>query len=101
MHFKVRDITEIPNYYLGNELVLFGNCIHGSSKKYVSEIIHKYQNKHGDLKKEVPLMRIKEHTRLDDYKFLNEKDNKDFQHIIGVCKCLIVAVTFDLEYAVS
>ena len=53
MHFKVRDITGSPNYYMGNELVRFGNKIHVSLRKYVNEIMRKYQNKYGDLKKEV------------------------------------------------
>ena len=53
MHFKVRDIADSPNYYLGNELVRVGNFIHVSSKKYVNEILSKYQNTNGDLKKEV------------------------------------------------
>ena len=51
MHFKVRDITDSTNYYLGNELVKVVNCIHVSSKKYVNAILHKHQNAHGDLKK--------------------------------------------------
>ena len=51
MHFKVMEITDSRNYYLGNELVRFGDHIHVSSKNYVNEILCKYQKTHGDLKK--------------------------------------------------
>ena len=59
MHFKVRYITDSPNYYLGNELVQVGNHIHVLSKNYVNEILRKYQKTHGNLKKEVLPMRSK------------------------------------------
>ena len=51
MHFKVRDITDSPKYYLGNELVQVGDLIHVSSNKYVNVILRKYQKAHGNLKK--------------------------------------------------
>ena len=63
--------------------------------------MRKYQKTHGDLKKEVLSTRVKEYPELDDSTFSNEKEHKDFQHIIGVCQWLIVAGIFDLEYAVS
>ena len=59
MHFKVRDIMDYPNYYLGNELVRVEYHIHVSSKKYVNEIMHNDQNKHGDPKKKVLPIRVK------------------------------------------
>ena len=61
---------------MGNELVQVGNHIHVSSNKYVNEILRKYQKTHGDLKKEVLPMKVKEHHDLDYYPFLNEKDHK-------------------------
>ena len=78
----------------------FGNRIHVLSNKYVNEILLKYQNKNGELKKELLPIRIKEHPELDNYPLLNDKDHKNFEHVIGVCQWLIVAVIFDLEYAV-
>ena len=48
-----------PNYYLENELINFQYRVHVSSKKYVNEILRKYQKTYGDLKKEVPPMRVK------------------------------------------
>ena len=59
MQFKVRDITESPKYYMGNEPVQVVYHIHVSSKIYGNEILHKYQKTHGALKKEVLPMRVK------------------------------------------
>ena len=67
----------------------------------MNEILHKYQKTHGDLKKYVLPMRVKEHPELDDYPFLNEKYHKDFQIIIVVCQCLNISGRFYLSYAVS
>ena len=46
-------------------------------------------------------MRVKEHPKFYYSTLLNEKEHKYFQHIIGVCQCLIVAGIFDLAYDVS
>ena len=46
-------------------------------------------------------MRVMEHPELNDYISLNDKYNKDFQHILGVCKWSIVAGRFDLAYNAS
>ena len=51
MHFKVKYIMDSTKYYLVNELVHVGYCIHVSSKKYVNEILRKYQKTYGYLKK--------------------------------------------------
>ena len=71
IHFKVRDITDYPNYYLGNELVRVGDHIHVSSNKYVNEILRKYQKTHGELKNEVPPIRVKENPDFDGYPLSN------------------------------
>ena len=46
-------------------------------------------------------MRVKEHPELDDSPFLNEKEHKYFQHIIGVYQWLVVAGIFYLAYDIS
>ena len=101
MHLKIMGITDSPKYYLGNELVRDGNRIHVSSKKYVNGIMRKYKKKHGEPKKEVHPMRVKEHPGLDDYPLFNEKEHNYFQKIIGVYQWIIVSDIFDLEYSVS
>ena len=67
----------------------------------MNEIMFKYQKTHCDLKKDVLPMRVKKHPESDDSPFLNEKEHKEFQHIIGVCQWLIVTIRFDLAYDVS
>ena len=101
MHFKIRYIMESTYYYLGNELVQVGNNIHTSLKKYSNEVLRTYQKTQGNMKKQVLPMLVKEHPELDDSPILNEKQHKDFHHIIGMCQCLIVAGRFDLSYSVS
>ena len=67
----------------------------------MNEILRKYQKTHGDTKKEILPMRVKENPELNNSTFLNEKEHNEFQHIIGVCQWLIVAGIFELAYAVS
>ena len=50
-NFQVWDIADSPYYYLRKELVKVGIKIHVSSKKYVKEILQRYQKKNGDIKK--------------------------------------------------
>ena len=64
LHFRVREITDDPNYYLVNELVRFGYHIYVSSKKYMNKILCNYQKTHGYKKKEVLPIRFKEHPEL-------------------------------------
>ena len=91
IHFKVKYVMESPNYYMVYELARVGYRIYVSSKKYVNEILREYQKTHGDLKKEVIPMRVKEHPEFYDSPLLEDKEHKDFQHIIGLCQWLIVA----------
>eukprot|EP00957_Ditylum_brightwellii_P159742 12158066-Ditylum_brightwellii.AAC.1 len=44
--FKVRDVTNSPEYYLGSNLVRRDGKMYISSKKYVEEILRKYQKEH-------------------------------------------------------
>ena len=78
MHFNIREITDSPNYYLGNELVRVLNIIHVSSTKYVNEIMRNYKNIHGDSKKELLTMKVKEHPDMYEYPSLDENDHKEF-----------------------
>ena len=63
--------------------------------------MRKYQKTHGDPEKEVPPMRVKEHPGLDDSPFLNEKEHKYSQNIIGLYQWMIVSGRFDFVYAIS
>ena len=46
-NIQVRNITDSPDKYIGNELVKVVNKIHVTSKKYVKEILQRYQQKKG------------------------------------------------------
>ena len=101
MHFKLRDITDQPSYYLGNDLMKKGNKFHISSSRYIKEVIRKYQEIHGSLRQETVPMRPGVHPETDDSSLLEPEQVKEFQHIIGVCQWLIVAGRFDISYAIS
>ena len=60
-HFQVPDIKYSLDYYIGNELFKVWNKIHVPSNKYSREILQMYQQKHGDLKKELLSLKLKEH----------------------------------------
>ena len=74
--FQVQNITDSPDYYLGNELVKIGNKIHVYSKDYVKEIFRRYQKKHGYLKKELLPLKLKERPELYKTPVLYEKGHK-------------------------
>ena len=99
--FAVRDLSDSPEYYLGNNLKKVGDCFHVSCTKYIKEVLRRYQSKYGALKKESILITSKVHPELDDTDHTTESEHKEFQHIIGVCQWLIVAGRFDISYAVS
>ena len=99
--FKLCDVTDSPEQYLGNELSHKNEKIRVGTKKYVAEVLRKYQLEHGSLAKENIPLGVKEHTELDKTPFCGEKYHKHYQFNIGVCQWLIVSGRFDLCYAVS
>jgi len=99
--FSVRDLSDSPDYYLGNNLKKVRDCFHVSCTKYIKEVLHHYQMKYGTIKKESIPISSKVHPELDDTDYASESEHKEFQHIIGVCQWLIVAGRFDINYAMS
>ena len=75
--------------------------VYVSSNKYTKEILRRYQQKHGDIKKEVIPLKLKERTELERIPFPYEKGYKQFQHTIRVRKWLIVAGIFNITYDVT
>eukprot|EP00957_Ditylum_brightwellii_P143761 10953593-Ditylum_brightwellii.AAC.1 len=65
-HFVVRHVTDSPDYYLGMDLICRGNKIHVSTKKYVKEVLRKFQDNYGTLAKENLPLRLKIHPEIDD-----------------------------------
>lgn len=100
--FLIRNKEDSPNYYLGNSYTRRGKddrYLHVSSKKYVAEVLDKYQTKYGSIKKESIPMSPNAHPELDNSPFLNEEGIRHFQHIIGVSQWLIITGRFDIQYA--
>ena len=99
--FLVRNIEDSPSYYLGNDIRRIENKVHVSSKKYVTEILRRFQEKYGTLKKENIPMSPKIHPELDSSDLLDDAGIAQYQHIIGVCQWLVVAGRFDINFAVA
>ena len=52
--YPIRNIEINPEYYLGNNIeVRENNTIKISSKKYIAEVLRKYEEKYGSLKREM------------------------------------------------
>jgi hypothetical protein len=100
--FKLRDLTDKPSYYLGNDLKQLPNGrYHISTGTYTKEMIRKYQADYQTVRKETSPMESKYHPEMDDSPLLQEDGTREYQRIIGTCQWLIVAGRFDLCYAVS
>jgi hypothetical protein len=100
--FKLRDLTDKPSYYLGNDLKQLPNGrYHISTGTYTKEVIRKYQSDYQTVPKEVSPMELKYHPESDDSPLLQKDDAQEYQRIIGSCQWLIVAGRFDLCYAIS
>ena len=99
--FKLRDVSDSPEYYLGNDLRQQGNTFHISSAKYVKEAIRKYQSMYGNLRKQKSPMKKELHPERDESPLLGFKDHRRYQHIIGVCQWAVTAGRMDIQYAVT
>ena len=71
--FKIHDLNDKPDYYLGNNIKAVKNGYHVSSEKYTKEILRRYQDKYGLLRKENVPLSPKEHPELDASAYLDEK----------------------------
>jgi hypothetical protein len=99
--FKVRDVSNTPEYYLGNNLQWRNGMIHISSRKYTREVLRRYQDKFGSIPKQNTPMPTKAHPELDDSPILDLAGHREYQHIVGICQWLIVAGRMDINYAIS
>eukprot|EP00957_Ditylum_brightwellii_P089129 6787420-Ditylum_brightwellii.AAC.1 len=82
-HFQVRDVTDSLEYYLDNNIVKRNGRVVILTKKYLKEVLRKYQDKHGVFPKENLPLKPKEQPELDGSEFANEEEHKEYQHIIG------------------
>ena len=63
--FMVRNKEDSPSYYLENDIKRKGKYLHVSNKKYITEVLQKYQEKHGCLRKENIPMAVDAHPECD------------------------------------
>ena len=100
--FPTRNIEEMPEYYLGNNLQVRHNCtIKVSSKKYISEIIDRYEKKYGSLRKENVPMAPNDHPELDESPILDDEGRRHYQSNIGICQWICTSGRMDIAFAVS
>ena len=100
--FPIRNISENPEYYLGNDLNTQENkTIKVSLKKYILEVVSKHEKNFGTLRKEKVPQSVNDHPELDTSKELNEEGKTRFQSIMGVCQWISIAGRLDICFAVS
>ena len=99
--FKIRDISDSPEYYLGNDLRKHETTFHVSTGKYIREALRRYQERYGSVKKEKSPMSPDEHPELDASSFLDPPRHREYQHIIGMCQWMITAGRMDICYAIT
>ena len=100
--FPIRNIEEMPEYYLGNNLEVRGNkTIKVSSRKYISEIIKRYEVKHGSLRKENVPASPNDHPEDDESPLLDDDGRRHYQSNIGICQWICIAGRLDIAFAVS
>eukprot|EP00957_Ditylum_brightwellii_P085230 6481552-Ditylum_brightwellii.AAC.1 len=75
-HFQVRDVMDLPKFYLGNNVILNGKKLHISTKSYLKEVLQKYQDKHDSIPKENLPMKPTERPELDEMPLLGTEQHK-------------------------
>ena len=101
-HFPIRNIEMAPEYYLGSNIDMRKNgTMKISSKKYITEIIRRYEIKYGTLKKQNVPAKPDDHPELDESPLLNEEGIRHYQSNIGICQWILTAGRFDIAFAVS
>ena len=85
--FSMKHIETNPKYYLGNNLEIDDTKrMKVSSKTYISEVIRRYEDKYGSLRKENVPSTPNDHPELDDISLLNETGITRYQSNIGICQ---------------
>mmetsp|Transcript_17286 Transcript_17286/g.24417 ORF Transcript_17286/g.24417 Transcript_17286/m.24417 type:complete len:91 (+) Transcript_17286:312-584(+) len=82
--YPIRNISEVPEYYFGNNLELRDNKIKVSGKKYITEVLTALEQKHGQLRKEKVPMSSRDHLGLDDSPLLLDEMRTQYQSNIGI-----------------
>ena len=100
--YPIRNIEINPEYYLGNNIEIRSNdTIKISSTKYITEVIRKYEQNNGPIRKENVPATPDDHPELDDTPILDKTGITKFQSIIGVCQWISTSGRFDINFAVA
>ena len=100
--YLIRNIEVNPEYYLGNNIeVRENNTIKISSKKYIAEVLRKYEEKYGSLKKENVPAKPDDHPESDDTPFLDHKGITRFQSVMGIRQWISTSGRFDITFEVA
>lgn len=100
--FPIRNIELTPAYYLGNTLERKNNnSMKVSLKKYINEVLARYERKHGTLRKENVPHSPNDHPETDDSPYLDADGITQFQSIMGICQWISIAGRMDITFAVA
>ena len=100
--YPIRNIETNPEYYLGNNIdVRSDNTIKISSFKYISEVIRKYEQTNGTLRKENVPATPDDHPEMDDTPFLDRAGITKFQSVMGICQWISTSGRFYITFAVT
>jgi len=99
--YPIRNISEVPEYYLGNNLNIRDAKIKVSSKKYITEVLMALEQKHGQSRKEKVPMSLGDHPELDDTPLLSDDMRTQYQSNIGILQWICHSGSLGITYAVS
>ena len=99
--FPIRNVKTSPEYYLGNDLEIKGKTMRVSCTKYITEILRRYENKYGQLRKENVPASPGDHPEMDDTPLLDKNGVTHFQSVVGITQWISIAGRFDITFAVS
>ena len=101
-NYPLRHVEENPDFYLGNNVSKRNDgTIKISLEKYIKEVVRRFENKHGTLRKENVPSSPGDHPENDDSALLDEEGITDFQSVVGVCQWISIAARMDITLAVS
>ena len=72
-----------------------------SSKTYINEVIRRYEDKYGSLRKENVAFTPNDHPELDDTPLMDKTGITSYQSNIGICQWISTAGRFDITFVVS
>ena len=79
--FRLKNIEDLPKFYLGCYVISRTEGIHISCKTYIKEALRAYQEQHEILKKQNSPMKVDIHPELDNSGKLNDKNTNIFKRL--------------------